>query len=122
MLKKENAKDARLARHERVRRKVKGTEERPRLAVFRSSEHIYAQVINDLTGSTVAAASSIEPSMREEANKMTKTQRAQKVGQMIASRALDKGVNQVVFDRGGHIYHGRVKALAEAAREQGLSF
>ena len=90
--------------------------------MFRSSEHIYAQVIDDINGNTLVAASSVEPSLREETGSMTKTKTAERVGSLVAQRAMEKGIKQVVFDRGGHIYHGRVKALADAAREQGLDF
>lgn len=122
MLKRKNANEARLARHRRVRKKVHGTEERPRLSVFRSSEHIYAQVIDDKNGNTLVAASSVEASLKEDTGNLTKTKKAEKVGSLVAQRAMEKGIKQVVFDRGGHIYHGRVKALADAAREQGLDF
>jgi large subunit ribosomal protein L18 len=111
----------RLRIHTRIRRKVKGTPERPRLAVFRSVKHIYAQVIDDVAGHTVVAASSSE--------KATATGKgggnmsgAKAIGKLVAERAKDKGIKAVVFDRGGYHYHGRVKALAEAAREAGLEF
>lgn len=108
-------KRARLARrHRRVRKKVVGTAERPRLAVYRSNRHIYAQLIDDRLASTLAAASD------REVTGGTKTQRAKAVGQLIAARAKDAGVDRVVFDRGGRRYHGRVAALAEGAREEGL--
>ena len=114
---------ARERRHRRVRKKVFGTPERPRLNVFRSHEHIYAQVIDDNTGHTLASASSIDQEVRSQVKKgMSKSERAVAVGRVVAQRALDAGIKQVVFDRGGYKYHGRVKALADAAREAGLDF
>ena len=104
----------------RIRRKISGTAERPRLTVFRSLKHIYAQVIDDVTGQTLAAASDIEDGLRTE--KSVKSDTAKKVGALVAERAKEKGVAAVVFDRGGFQYHGRVKALADAAREAGLVF
>ncbi|MEJ5220404.1 50S ribosomal protein L18 [Tepidiforma flava] len=113
---------ARKRRHLRVRKKVSGTPQRPRLNVFRSAQHIYAQVIDDTTGHTLAAASDVEPALAEQAKGKTKTERAALVGAAIAERARAKGIEAVVFDRGGFLYHGRVRALAEAAREAGLGF
>ena len=113
---------ARKRRHLRVRKKVFGTPQRPRLNVFRSAQHIYAQVIDDTTGHTLAAASDLEPAIAEQAKGKTKTERAALVGTIIAERARAKGIETVVFDRGGFLYHGRVRALAEAAREAGLGF
>ncbi len=113
---------ARQFRHERVRRKVFGTPERPRLNVFRSSMHIYAQVIDDVSGQTLAAASTLDAEVRGQMAALKKTEEARLVGRLIAQRALAKGVKKVVFDRGGYAYHGRVKALAEASREAGLEF
>ena len=113
---------ARKRRHLRVRKKVSGTPQRPRLNVFRSAQHIYAQVIDDTTGHTLAAASDLEPAIAEQAKGKTKTERAALVGTIIAERARAKGIETVVFDRGGFLYHGRVRALAEAAREAGLGF
>ncbi|HAX82478.1 MAG TPA: 50S ribosomal protein L18 [Actinobacteria bacterium] len=110
---------ARVRRHFRVRRRVHGTAARPRLAVFRSNRYIYAQVIDDVAGRTVAAASSQEKDLRER-NLTVGT--AAEVGKLIASRSKAAGVNSVVFDRGGFAYHGRLKALADAAREEGLEF
>ena len=110
----------RIRRHRRVRKKVRGTTERPRLAVFRSNKHISAQVIDDLTGRTVAAASTIEADLRTGAT--SNVDAATKVGQLVAERAKAAGVDKVVFDRGGFLYHGRVAALAAAAREAGLEF
>ena len=112
---------ARLRRHRRIRRRVAGTPERPRLAVFRSSKHIYAQLIDDRAGRTLTSASDLEADVREGASG-TKTQRAQTVGQLLAQRAKQGGHTEVVFDRGGFSYEGRVRALAEAAREEGLVF
>lgn len=113
--------ELRIRRHRRLRKRVSGTYERPRLCVFRSNAHIYAQVINDVEGRTLAAASTIEKGWSGGEGK-TKTEEAALVGRLIAERALAAGVTKVVFDRGGYKYHGRVKALAEAAREAGLSF
>jgi len=113
---------ARKRRHLRVRKKVVGTPQRPRLNVFRSAQHIYAQVIDDTTGHTLAAASDLEPAIAEQAKGKTKTERAALVGAAVAERARAKGIQTVVFDRGGFLYHGRVRALAEAAREAGLGF
>ena len=111
---------ARLRRHNRARKRISGTPERPRLAVFRSSKHIVVQLIDDTKGHTLAAASSLEPDLRE--SEGTKTDKSVKVGQLIAQRAKDAGVVTVVFDRGGNKYTGRIAALAEAAREGGLEF
>ena len=118
MAKKEKA-AVRRAVHSRIRRKVNGTGERPRLAIFRSLNHIYAQVIDDDQGRTVAAASSLEKDLR--GNTGGNIEAAQRIGKSIAERALAAGVTNVVFDRGGYVYHGRIKALAEAAREAGLN-
>lgn len=111
---------ARQRRHIRVRKTVSGTPTRPRLAVFRSSTHIYAQVIDDGAGRTLAAASSIDPGLKD--TKGNKTERATAVGTSVAEKAKSAGVTTVVFDRGGNRFHGRVKALAEAARKAGLQF
>jgi len=112
---------ARERRHRRIRKRLSGTSERPRLNVFRSLKHIYAQVIDDTRGVTLVAAASNEPAIRETAQG-PKTARARAVGELIAQRARAKGIEKVVFDRGGYLYHGRVKALAEAARAGGLQF
>jgi large subunit ribosomal protein L18 len=109
----------RLRIHKRIRRKVSGTQERPRLAVFRSLNHIYAQVIDDAQGSTIAAAASTEKELRGKGGNL---EGAKLIGQKVAERAKNKGITRVVFDRGGYLYHGRVKALADAAREAGLEF
>jgi large subunit ribosomal protein L18 len=121
MFKRVDTRKARERRHRRVRAKVSGTPERPRLAVYRSLQHIYAQVIDDRAGRTLVAASTVEPALRAQATG-TKTERAQLVGAEIARRARAAGIERVVFDRGGYKYHGRVKALAEAARAAGLVF
>ena len=109
----------RLRIHKRIRRKVSGTQERPRLAVFRSLNHIYAQVIDDAQGNTLAAAASTEKDLRGKGGNL---EGAKLIGQKVAERAKTKGITRVVFDRGGYLYHGRVKALADAAREAGLEF
>jgi large subunit ribosomal protein L18 len=113
---------ARQRRHRRVRTKVAGIAERPRLNVFRSLKHIYAQVVDDDRGHTLVAASTLDPELREKLNGLTKIEQAKLVGELLAERALARGVKQVVFDRGGYKYHGRVKALAEGSREAGLEF
>ncbi len=113
-------KDARRRRiHVRIRRKVKGTPERPRLAVFRSLKHIYAQIIDDRAGRTIVSASSNEKGASASGGNLAG---ARAVGQLVAERAREKGITRVVFDRGGYLYHGRIKALADAAREAGLEF
>jgi large subunit ribosomal protein L18 len=111
----------RLLRHRRVRGRVSGTSARPRLAVFRSLTHIYAQVIDDTAGATLVAASTVEPDLRASLSG-TKTERAKAIGRTIGERAKAKGIEMVVFDRGGFLYHGRVAAVAEGAREAGLKF
>jgi len=108
--------------HRRVRVRVHGTAERPRLNVFRSLRHIYAQVIDDSVGHTLAAASTLDAEVGEEAGKLKKVDQAKLVGKLLAKRAVEKGVKQVVFDRGGYRYHGCVKSLAEGARAEGLQF
>jgi large subunit ribosomal protein L18 len=113
---------ARLRRHIRVRTKVEGTAARPRLCVFRSLNHIYAQVIDDSQRHTLIQASTLDSEIRDEVVGKVKRDRAGLVGSLVAKRALDKGITQVVFDRGGYKYHGRVRTLAEAAREAGLKF
>jgi large subunit ribosomal protein L18 len=112
----------RKRRHIRVRKHVTGTSDRPRISVFRSLSQIYAQVIDDSTGQTLAAASTVDKELREKIAKMKKAEQAKEVGKTLAQRAKAKGIKQAVFDRGGYRYHGRVKALAEAAREAGLQF
>ncbi len=122
MLKAKSRLINRKRRHRRVRVKISGTPERPRLNVFRSSKHIYAQVINDYTGETLAAASSLDPELRKELSYGGNKEAAHKVGTLLARKAADKGIKDVVFDRGGYLYHGRVRELAEGAREGGLNF
>jgi large subunit ribosomal protein L18 len=113
---------ARQRRHRRARNKAVGTVERPRLNVFRSLKHIYAQVIDDEQGHTLVAASTLDPELRGKLNGLNKIEQARSVGRLVGERALARGVKQVVFDRGGYKYHGRVKALAEGSREAGLDF
>jgi large subunit ribosomal protein L18 len=108
--------------HNRIRRKMRGDESRPRLCVFRSLKHIYAQVIDDMRGTTMVAAASTEKDVRGDLKSAGNLQSAKVVGKVIAERARAKGIEAVVFDRGGYLYHGRIKALAEAAREAGLKF
>jgi len=114
--------EARKRRHRRVRKKIFGTPERPRLCVFRSLKHIYAQIIDDTIGHTLVAASTLDPALREKIKGKTKTEQAREVGLLLAQKALAKGITKVAFDRGGYKYHGRVKALAEGARKGGLEF
>jgi large subunit ribosomal protein L18 len=114
--------ESRLRRHRRVRLTVHGTPEQPRLNVFRSLEEIYAQVIDDQAGHTLASASTIDQDLRTKLSGLSKTEQAKAVGKLVAERAKDKGVSKVVFDRGGYKYMGRVKALADGAREAGLEF
>ncbi|HHU92619.1 MAG TPA: 50S ribosomal protein L18 [Halanaerobiaceae bacterium] len=112
----------RKRRHHRVRNKVVGTPERPRVNVYRSLNHIYAQIIDDLSGHTLVSASSLEPAVKDAVNFGGNKDAARKVGEVLAEKALEKGIKDVVFDRGGYKYHGRVKELAEALREKGLNF
>ncbi len=114
--------DARLRRRKRIRKKIAGTDERPRLSVFRSLKHIYAQIINDEEGITLISACTLSPEIKEQIKYGGTIAAAKIVGDLIARKALEKGIKTVVFDRGGYIYHGRVKMLAEAAREGGLQF
>jgi large subunit ribosomal protein L18 len=118
----EKSRIARKRRHQRVRRKISGTAERPRLNVFRSLRHVYAQIINDEVGHTLVSASTSESDLKKQIEGLNKTAQARAVGKLLAERALAKGVTQVVFDRGGYQYHGRIKALAEGSREGGLDF
>jgi large subunit ribosomal protein L18 len=113
---------ARQRRHIRVREKVEGANDRPRLSVFRSLNHIYVQVIDDTRGHTLTSASTLAPEIKKEANGKNKLAEAELVGTVIAKQALSQGIKEVVFDRGGYKYHGRIKALAEAARREGLVF
>jgi large subunit ribosomal protein L18 len=110
----------RRKRHARVRAKLSGTEARPRLNVFRSNKHVYAQLIDDVNGVTLASASTLDKDFGLEST--SNLEAAQKVGELVAKRAVEKGISSIVFDRGGYLYHGRVKALADAARENGLEF
>ncbi|AUT04100.1 50S ribosomal protein L18 [Aliinostoc sp. HNIBRCY26] len=114
--------ESKQRRHKRIRGKVKGSPERPRLAVFRSHEHIYAQVIDDTQHHTLVAASTVEPALKASLSSGGNCEASAQVGKLIAQRSLEKGITKVVFDRGGNLYHGRIKALAEAAREAGLDF
>jgi large subunit ribosomal protein L18 len=120
MIKKRPRNKSRKARHARVRSKVSGTPGCPRLAVYKSGKHIYAQLIDDVSGNTLASASSLDKGIKGQ--KVTFTERARLVGELAAERATEKGLQDVVFDRGGFKYHGRIAALAEAAREKGLNF
>jgi len=122
MAKKLKKRLARERRHARVRKHISGTPERPRLNVYRSLDHIHAQVIDDTKGITLASASTVDKAVRAQVDGKTKTEQAQVVGKVVAERALDAGIERVVFDRGGFKYHGRVKALADASREAGLDF
>ncbi|TVQ80252.1 MAG: 50S ribosomal protein L18 [Bradymonadales bacterium] len=114
--------ELRKARRARIRRKISGTGERPRFSVFRSARYLYVQVIDDMTGRTICTASSLEPDLKKGLKSCRSIEAAKEVGKLIASRAKEKKVEKVVFDRSGYIYHGRVKALAEGAREAGLNF
>lgn len=122
MLKTKSRSLSRKRRHRRVRTKVEGSPERPRLNVFRSNKHIYAQVIDDQSGSTLAAASSLDSKLRSDLKSSSNREAARRVGKLVADRAVDRGINSVVFDRSGYLYHGRVKELADGAREGGLTF
>ncbi len=114
--------EAWLRRKKRVRKKIRGTSERPRLCVYRSLKHIYAQIIDDEKGITLAASSTLDRELRDKIKGMKKVDQAREVGKLVAARALEKGIKKIVFDRNGFLYHGRVKALAEGAREGGLEF
>ena len=117
-----HVREARTRRHRRVRKKVAGTPERPRLNVYRSLRHVYAQIIDDTVGHTMVSASTVDQDVSSQCEGCEKTEQARVVGRVLAERALAKGVQEVVFDRGGYQYHGRVKELAEGAREAGLRF
>ena len=121
MISKGDKNKVRKVRHFRVRKKIQGTAQRPRLNVYRSEKHIYAQVIDDTKGVTLAAASTLDKDLKDIGNGGN-VEAARKVGELIAKRAQDKGIKNVVFDRGGYLYHGRIQALADAAREAGLDF
>ena len=122
MIKKQSRNEVRAKKHLKVRKRISGTPERPRLAVFRSNNHMYVQVIDDVAGNTLVSASTLQGEVKEGLEKTNNIDAAAKLGTVIARRALDKGIKTVVFDRGGYVYHGKVKALAEAAREAGLEF
>lgn len=115
-----NGNDSRKRRHRRIRMKISGTAQRPRLNVFRSLHHIYAQVIDDVAGNTLVAASTVDKEVAAQLAGKKKQEQAALVGKIVAQRALDAGIQEVVFDRGGYLYHGRIKALADGAREGGL--
>ncbi len=122
MITKTAKNEIRLRKHERIRAKISGTAERPRLCVFRSLSNIYAQIIDDTAGRTLVSASTLDGEIKEKSAYGGNAEAAKSVGTLIAKRAAEKGIETVVFDRGGYLYHGRVKALAEAAREAGLKF
>ncbi|MBR1692349.1 MAG: 50S ribosomal protein L18 [Lachnospiraceae bacterium] len=122
MVNKESRQKVRIKKHKKIRNRFSGTTERPRLAVFRSNNHMYAQIIDDTVGNTLVAASTLEKDVKAELEKTNNVDAAAYLGTVIAKRALDKGITTVVFDRGGFIYQGKIAALAEAAREAGLEF
>ena len=122
MINKESRSAIRVKKHMRVRNRLAGTTERPRLAVFRSNNHMYAQIIDDSVGQTLVAASTTEKAIKDELEKTDDVDAAAYVGKVIAERALEKGIKTVIYDRGGFVYHGKVQALADAAREAGLEF
>ena len=122
MVSKKSRSEIRVKKHNRMRNRFAGTAERPRLSVFRSNNHMYAQIIDDVAGNTLVAASTLDKDVKAELTKTNNVEAAALLGTVIAKKALDKGINTVVFDRGGFIYQGKVQALAEAAREAGLEF
>ena len=122
MISKIDKNSVRVGRHKRLRNKISGTTERPRFAVYRSDKHIYVQIIDDVNGCTLAAASTVEKEVKAAIDGKTKTESAKIVGEFVAKRALEKGITEVVFDRGGYIYTGRVASVADGAREAGLKF
>ena len=122
MVSKESRQEIRVKKHMKIRNRFAGTAERPRLAVFRSNNHMYAQIIDDTVGKTLVAASTVEKDVKAELKKTNDVEAAAYLGTVIAKRALEKGINTVVFDRGGYIYQGKISALADAAREAGLEF
>ena len=122
MVSKKSRSEVRAKKHARIRNRFSGTTERPRLAVFRSNNHMYAQIIDDTVGHTLVSASTVEKEVKAELEKTNNVDAAAYVGTVIAKRALEKGIDEVVFDRGGFLYHGKVQALADAAREAGLKF
>ena len=113
---------ARMSRKRRIRKKISGSGGRPRLSVFRSAKHIYAQIVDDLQGHTLVAASTLSKEIREKLSGRKKSENAKEVGKLLAAKAQEKGISQVIFDRNGFLYHGRVKAVAESCREHGLKF
>ncbi|GLB30179.1 MULTISPECIES: 50S ribosomal protein L18 [Clostridia] len=122
MVSKQSKSEIRVKKHNRLRNRLAGTAERPRLAVFRSNNHMYAQIIDDTVGKTLVAASSVEKEVKAELEKTNNVDAAAYVGTVVAKRAMEKGIKEVVFDRGGFIYQGKIQALADAAREAGLEF
>ena len=122
MVNKKSRSEVRMKKHRRMRNRFSGTAERPRLAVFRSNNHMYAQVIDDTVGNTIVSASTLQKDVKAELEKTNNVDAAAHLGTVIAKRALEKGITTVVFDRGGYIYQGKIKALADAAREAGLDF
>ncbi len=122
MITKPDKEAVRARRHARIRRQLSGTAARPRLNVFRSEKHIYAQMIDDVDGRTIVSASTVEKSVRESIPHGNTVEAAEAIGQLVAERAVEKGISKVVFDRGGYLYHGRIQALADAARKAGLEF
>ena len=122
MIKKESRSAIRTKKHLKIRNRFNGTAERPRLAVFRSNNHMYAQIIDDTVGNTLVSASTVQKEVKEQLEKTNDVAAAAYLGQVIAKKALDAGIKEVVFDRGGFIYQGKIKALADAAREAGLEF
>lgn len=122
MILKVGKNEIRQRKHERVRKRISGTPERPRLNVFRSLKHIYAQIIDDTTGTTLVSASTVDEALKGKLNSGSNKEAAREVGKLLARKALEKGITKVVFDRGGYLYHGRVRELAEGAREGGLEF
>ena len=122
MVSKKSRNEVRVNKHKKLRNRFSGTAERPRLAVFRSNNHMYAQIIDDTVGKTLVAASTVEKEVSAELEKTNNVEAAAYLGTVIAKRAIEKGINTVVFDRGGFIYQGKIKALADAAREAGLNF
>ena len=122
MVSKKSKAEIRVKKHSRMRNRISGTAERPRLCVFRSNNHMYAQIIDDVAGNTLVAASTLEKEVGAKLEKTNNVEAAAYVGTVVANRAIEKGIKEVIFDRGGFLYHGKVAALAEAAREAGLEF
>ena len=122
MVSKQSKSELRVKKHERLRNRLSGTAERPRLAVFRSNNHMYAQIIDDTVGNTLVSASTAEKAVKAEIEKTNNVEAAAYVGTLVAKRAIEKGINTVVFDRGGFLYQGKIQSLADAAREAGLQF